>query len=90
LWRGRAADPVTQPVLRFQIPAPDNHSFGALGGGGGSVIPMPALSPDGTRLVFHAADQSGKGALWLRPLNDSFETRRLPDRGWRPALLVAR
>ena len=78
LWRGRAPEPVPQPVLRFQIPPPDKHSFGALGGGGGSVIPMPALSPDGTRLVFHAADQSGKGGLWLRPLN-SFEARRLPN-----------
>ena len=77
-WRGRAPEPVTQPVLRFQIPPPDKHSFGALGGGGGNVLPMPVLSPDGTRLVFHAADQSGKGALWLRPL-DSFEARRLPD-----------
>ena len=75
-WRGRAPEPVAQPVLRFQIPPPDKHSFGALGGGGGSVLPMPVLSPDGTRIVFHAADQSGKGALWLRPL-DSFEARRL-------------
>ena len=78
LWRGRAPEPVAQPVLRFQIPPPDKHSFGALGGGGGSIIPLPALSPDGTRLVFHAADQAGNGGLWLRPLN-SFEARRLPD-----------
>ena len=38
------------------------------------LIPTHALSPDGTRLVFYAADQSGKGALWLRAL-DSFEAR---------------
>ena len=78
LWRGRAPEPVAQPVLRFQIPPPDKHSFGALGGAGAGLVTVSALSPDGTRLVFYAADQSGKGALWLRAL-DSFEARRLPE-----------
>ena len=90
LWRGRAPEPVAQPVLRFQIPPPDKHSFGALGGAGVGLVTVSALSPDGTRLVFYAADQSGKGGLWLRAL-DSFEARRLPetDEGV-SALLVAR
>jgi Tol biopolymer transport system component len=77
-WRGRAPEPAAVSVLRFQIPPPDKHSFGALGGGGGGVVPLPAVSPDGRRLVFHASDASGKGALWLRSL-DSFEARRIPD-----------
>jgi Tol biopolymer transport system component len=85
LWRGRAPEPVAQPVLRFQIPPPDKHSFGALGGAGTGLVTVSALSPDGARLVFYAADQSGKGALWLRAL-DSFEARRLPetDEGFQP------
>ena len=80
-WRGRAAEPLPQPVLRFQIPPPDKHSFGALGGAGlGSVTPS-ALSPDGTRIVFYAEDGTGKGSLWLREL-DSFEAaRELPETG---------
>jgi len=85
LWRGRAPEPVAQPVLRFQILPPDKHSFGALGGAGVGLVTVSALSPDGTRLVFYAADQLGKGALWLRAL-DSFEARRLPetDEGFQP------
>ena len=73
------------PVLRFQIPPPEQHTFGALGGPTGGLATLSALSPDGTRLVFYAADQNGKGGLWLRAL-DSFEARRLPgtDRGSQP------
>ena len=79
LWRGRAAEPQERSVLRFQIAPPDNHSFGALGvpDAGGSPVGAPAISPDGTRLAFHAADSSGNGALWLRAL-DSFDSTRLP------------
>ena len=85
LWRGRAPEPVPQPVLRFQIRPPEKHSFGALGGAGTALVTVSALSPDGARLVFYAADQSGKGALWLRAF-DSFEARRLPetDEGFQP------
>ncbi len=85
LWRGRAPETVTQPVLRFQIPAPDKHSFGALGGAGVGLVTVSSLSPDGTRLVFYAADQLGKGALWLRAL-ESLEARRLPgtEEGFQP------
>jgi Tol biopolymer transport system component len=85
LWRGRAPEPVAQPVLRFQIPPPDKHSFGALGGAGVGLVTVSSLSPDGTRLVFYAADQLGKGALWLRAL-DSLEARRLPgtEEGFQP------
>ena len=46
---------------------------------------MAAVSPDGTRIVFFAADASGKGALWLRAL-DAFEAFKLPntDDGFQP------
>jgi eukaryotic-like serine/threonine-protein kinase len=73
------------PVVRFQIPPPENHTFGALGGPTGGLATVSALSPDGTRLVFYADDRTGKGGLWLRAL-DSFEARRLPstDRGSQP------
>ena len=64
-WRGREADPLPQPVLRFQIPPPDKHSFGALGGPGLGYVTPSALSPDGTRIVFYAEDETGKGSLWL-------------------------
>ena len=38
---------------------------------------MPAISPDGTRVVYGAKDQSGKQQLWLRQL-DSSTARALP------------
>jgi Tol biopolymer transport system component len=73
------------PVLRFQVPPPSKHTFGALGGPSGGLATLSALSPDGTKLVFYADDHTGKGGLWLRAL-DSFEARRLPDtdRGSQP------
>jgi Tol biopolymer transport system component len=77
-WRGRAVEPPAQAVLRFQIPPPDKHSFGALGGPGVGFVTPSALSPDGTRIVFYAEDETGKGSLWLRSL-DSFDARRLPE-----------
>ena len=84
-WRGRAAEPSPQPVLRFQIPPPDKHSFGALGGTGLGFVTPSGISPDGTRIVFYAEDETGKGGLWLRPL-DSFDARQLPetDGGFQP------
>jgi eukaryotic-like serine/threonine-protein kinase len=83
LFRERAPEAVA-PVLRFQVPPPAKHTFGALGGSG-ALATLSALSPDGTKLVFYAEDHAGKGGLWLRPL-DSLEARRLPDtdRGSQP------
>ena len=76
-WRGRVVEPLPQPVLRFQIQPPDKHSFGALGGPGYGFVNPSALSPDGTRIVFYAEDETGKGSLWLRAL-DSLDARQLP------------
>ena len=37
----------------------------------GTNMDLPAVSPDGTRVVFRAPDRSGKTVLWLRPLDSS-------------------
>jgi len=78
-WRTRTAEPQGRPVLRFQIAPPAKHSFGALGlsESGGNPVGAPAISPDGTRLAFYAADASGNGGLWVRAL-DSFDAIKLP------------
>lgn len=62
--RPRVAD---APLVRFNIPPPKDSSFQ------GTI----ALSPDGKKLAFIAADANGR-SLWVRPL-DSTESRRLPD-----------
>ena len=61
------------PVQSTQslIAAPENISFAFEPPTG-----APALSPDGTRLVFPAQDASGKESLWVRPLN-SLTAQRL-------------
>lgn len=62
--------------MRFQIPAPPQHSFvSALNPqasyAGGSI------SPDGRRVAFAAADATGNIRLWVRPI-DSFVAQVLP------------
>ncbi len=51
-------------AVRSFVLAPENAQFdfrAAIGG--------PVLSPDGTRLVFAARDESGRSSLWIRPLD---------------------
>jgi serine/threonine protein kinase/Tol biopolymer transport system component len=83
----RAPSSAPTQVLRFQIQPPDKHEFGFLGGPGSRYggTDGGVLSPDGTRVVFSATDQSGRSALWLRML-DSFEARQLPatERAYQP------
>lgn len=55
------------PLVRFTIPPPKDSTFQ------GTI----ALSPDGKKLAFVAADASGR-SLWIRAL-DSTESRRMPD-----------
>jgi serine/threonine protein kinase/Tol biopolymer transport system component len=52
------------PSIRALIAAPQKMQFAF-------QIPdgAPVLSPDGTRLIFPAADSSGRDALWVRPLD---------------------
>ncbi len=52
-------------AVRSSIEAPDKQTFSFTGDGGGP----PAISPDGTQVVFAAVDSVGKQHLWLRPLN---------------------
>jgi eukaryotic-like serine/threonine-protein kinase len=58
--------PVDVRALRFDVPLPEKATLGSI-----------ALSPDGQRLAFVAADSLGKGVLYLRPL-DSLNTQPLP------------
>ena len=60
-----------EETIRSLIAPPEGEVFAFAGFNG-----LPALSPDGTRLIFPAEDTSGKEALWLRPL-DSLATERL-------------
>jgi eukaryotic-like serine/threonine-protein kinase len=53
--RGRAP----APMYRFPVAPPDGTTYGGLF----------ALSPDGQRLVFTAANAAGVTALWIRPLD---------------------
>ena len=52
------------PITRFQIPLPDELTFGQ----------YLSLSPDGRKLIVN----TGRGSLWIRDL-DALEWRRLPD-----------
>jgi Tol biopolymer transport system component len=53
------------PVTRFTISPPGNTSFRQIG----QTPTLPALSPDGRKLVFRAVLADGKGQLWIRSLN---------------------
>ncbi|MGH9476842.1 MAG: protein kinase domain-containing protein [Terriglobales bacterium] len=64
LARPAAAAPAVS--VRFAIPAPQN---GSLDGG-------MAISPDGSKLVYAAADGSGRDQLWLRQMG-SLDVRKL-------------
>jgi hypothetical protein len=58
-------------AVRFQIPQPGGVTIG---------VPVLALSPDGRKLAFQAADTAAKTSrpiLWVRSL-DSLEVRPLP------------
>jgi eukaryotic-like serine/threonine-protein kinase len=57
--------------VRSLIATPENVTFAFNGPFG-----APVISPDGTLLVFPAADSAGKESLWVRPL-DSLTAERL-------------
>ena len=52
------------PLIRTTILAPENANFDFTLGRG-----LPALSPDGTRLVFGARTLDGRAPLWVRSLD---------------------
>jgi Tol biopolymer transport system component len=63
-WARRAPRP--EAVVRFTVPMPE----------GVSAVGPPALSPDGRKLAFDAADVGGRRQIWMRPL-DQLEARPL-------------
>jgi serine/threonine protein kinase len=56
--------PPETPVLRATILPPDNTTLDFTNGLG-----LPALSPDGKRIVFGARTSDGKNPLWVRSLD---------------------
>ena len=58
-------------VTRFSVSLPKGTNTAVIG-----PPRIPALSPDGRRLVFSAEDSAGKNQLWLRAL-DSFSAQPL-------------
>lgn len=68
--RFRERPPIAE-TIRFQIPAPEKTTLLP-----SSAPSIPAVSPDGRRVVFLAADQSGRAQLWIRSL-DTLEARPL-------------
>jgi len=68
----RRPSEIVRPI-RSQITAPEKLTFALMGP---PTNGAPALSPDGTRMVFPANDAQGKEALWVRPL-DSLSAQKL-------------
>jgi len=66
-WQNRQAASSPQTAM-FQIPETDAMPFA-----GGMGTPSPAISPDGSKLVFTVRDPAGfpaqPGKLWVRPIN---------------------
>ncbi|HYW46785.1 MAG TPA: protein kinase [Bryobacteraceae bacterium] len=56
--------PPELPALRVTILPPDNTTLEFTNGLG-----LPAISPDGRRIVFGARTADGKTSLWVRPLD---------------------
>ena len=66
-WRATTTPAPAEPV-RFQIPLPENVTFGPTG--------VFALSPDGRQLAFTASGSDGVQRIWVRAL-ESLEARPL-------------
>jgi Tol biopolymer transport system component len=62
--------PAAEPqIVKFDINPPEKMTFD-LAGGTGLIAPAGgAISPDGSKFAFTAKDESGKVALWVRPLS---------------------
>jgi eukaryotic-like serine/threonine-protein kinase len=57
-------EPARRAPIRFQVPAPPQATFNALGRDAGPVV----VSPDGTRLAFVATNFEGQKLLFVRAL----------------------
>jgi Tol biopolymer transport system component len=69
LWKA----PADVRVMRFGIFPNAGTAFGPENAG---IRPFPAISPDGTRIVFQAQEPNGPVYLWVRSL-DAMDARKL-------------
>jgi predicted Ser/Thr protein kinase len=61
--------PAPAAAVRFEIAPPEGTSWGQLD--------FPAISPDGSRMVFGATKRDGSRNLWIRPM-DSVKAQPIP------------
>ena len=75
----RPMDESTAPLYRLNLMLPDNAAWV------GDIATSPALSPDGTRLVYNGRDSSAVRRLYLREM-DKADPIPIPgsDNGYRP------
>ena len=66
--------PAPTPVVRFRVTFPPSQDVRATSFGGYS---SPALSPDGSAIVYEGPADSGATQLWIRSMK-SFEARPIP------------
>jgi serine/threonine protein kinase len=83
LWREKSARPNEAPIRTFILP-PEKTTFDLVAYGA-----PPALSPDGRRVVFGAAEPGKKRMLWIRAL-DSLRGRAASAASHPPAALRRR
>ena len=62
--------PPTAEAVQFNIPPPENATFGGVPGGGTGFATQAAVSPDGRAVVFVAL-KGGFSQLWVRSLADA-------------------
>ena len=71
----REQPPVQRPI-RFEIPMPPGVSIAGW--------QIPAVSPDGTRIVFPSVRPDQSGAFWMRPLSSAASQLFVDQSGWDP------
>jgi serine/threonine protein kinase len=68
IWRPWRATPTDAPLVTFTVDPPAGAAFGP--NPTSEVAPFPAISPDGTMLVFSAYRPGEAAHLWLRRLDN--------------------
>src|SRR5271155_530376 len=62
IFRYRTA-PAPAVAIRFEIPPPEGTSW--------DLNDFPAISPDGSRIMFSARKRDGTHSLWMRPMDSA-------------------